>query len=171
MLRLFVYAIVSLVVFVHTANSQSVSAPPKDNLYAVALEKSVLQMDGEWGHLGHTAIDDKLQVPIDYRHMLVQKDPIITDDLPTEFENHSIEFVDDQELVNRYRKLNKPFAVLRISPIRNQGNVLNVVVTTYFFSYKAHRVQFGLSDWSTVEFRYDCKESAFVVGSVKLGGI
>ena len=150
------------------------STPPKTNetnIYSLALEKSILQMEEEWGHLGHSALDDEVKIPTDYRHLLVRKDPIITDDLPTAFENHSIEFVDDQELVDRYRKLNKSFAVLKITPIRNQGNVLKVVVATYWFTYGEHRLEFAYSDWSNVEFRYDCGQDAFVISSVKLGGI
>lgn len=50
------------------------------------------------------------------------------DDLPTVFENHSIEYLDDQQLIDCYRKLNRPFVVLKIAPIRNQGTVLKVVI-------------------------------------------
>ncbi|MGA7560699.1 MAG: hypothetical protein WBW12_17405 [Terriglobales bacterium] len=142
-----------------------------NNLYSLALKASILQMEKEWGHLGHSAFEDKIEVPTDYRHMLVLKDPIITDDLPTAFENHSMEFVDDQELVDRYRKLRKSFAVLKIGPIRNQGSVLKIVVSTSWFSYKKHRRQFDYSDWSDVEFHYDCGQGAFSISSVKLGGI
>src|SRR5689334_11354221 len=81
--------------------------PSDNNLYSIALKASVLQMEKEWGQLGHSALEDETRVPTDYRHMLVRKDPIITDDLPTAFDNHSIEFLDDQELVDRYRTLKK----------------------------------------------------------------
>jgi len=142
-----------------------------NNLYSLALKASILQMEKEWGHLGHGALEEETRIPTDYRHMLVLKDPVITDDLPTMFKDHSIEFVDDQELIDRYRKLNKSFAVLRIDPIRNKDNALEVVISTDWFSYKENRLEFAYSDWSAVEFRYDCKRGAFVTSSVKLGGI
>jgi hypothetical protein len=167
--RVLVLAIVSFVIYAHTATSQTASLPTKDDLYYLALQASILQMEREWGHLGHSALEEG--IPIDYRRMLVRKDPIITDGLPTAFENHSIEYLDDQELIDRYRKLNNSFLVLKIAPIRNQGTVLKIVVSTYWFSYKKHRLQFGYSDWSDVEFRYDCKQDAFVITSVKLVGI
>lgn len=128
-------------------------------------------MEKEWGHLGHSAFEDEIEIPTDYRHMLVRKDPRITNDLPTAFENHSIEFLDDKELVGRYGNVKKSFAVLEVAPIRNHGSILEVVVGTYWFSYKKHRLQFAYSDWSDVEFRYDCERGVFVVNSVKLGGI
>ena len=37
------------------------------------------------------------------------------------FENHSVKYLDDQELINRYSKLNKSFEILKISPIHNKG--------------------------------------------------
>jgi hypothetical protein len=167
--RLLVIAIVGFVISAHTAISQTASPPAKDNLYSLALQASILQMEREWGHLGHSTLEEG--IPTDYRHMLVRKDPIITDELPTAFENHSIEYLDDQELIDRYRKLNNSFSVLKIAPIRNQGAVLKIVVSTYWFSYKKNQLQFAYSDWSDVEFRYDCEQRAFVITSVKLGGI
>lgn len=143
----------------------------ESNLYSLALKASILRMEEEWGNLGHGPVEDKIRIPIDYRHMLVSKDPIITDDLPAMFKDHSIEFVDDQELMDRYRKLKKSFAVLRISPIRNKGNVLEVVISTDWVSYRKNRLDLAYSDWSVVEFRYDCERGAFVTSSVKLGGV
>jgi hypothetical protein len=167
--RVLVLAIVSFVISAHTAVSQTAAPPAKDDMYSLALQASILQMEREWGHLGHSALEEG--VPTDYRHMLVWKDPIITDGLPTSFENHSIEYLDDQELIDRYRKLNNSFLVLKIAPIRNQGSVLKIVISTYWFSYQKHRLQFAYSEWSDVEFRYDCKQGAFGITSVKLGGI
>ena len=103
--------------------------------------------------------------------MLVRKDPILTDGLPTAFENHSIEYLDDQELVHRYLKLNNSFLVLKIAPIRNQGmfencslHVLVQLTRSIAFSL---RIQIG----AMLKFHYDCKQGAFVITSVKLGGI
>jgi hypothetical protein len=44
-------------------------------------------------------------------------------------------------------------------------------VVVYWVGYKKHRLQFGLSDWSDVEFRYECEKQRFVTSSIKLGGI
>ena len=97
----------------------------------------------------------------DYRHLIVEKDPLITDDLPTEFENHFFEYLDNQGLVERYKKLGKSDAVLVIRPIRNEGATLKIAVVVYWVSYKKRRLQLGLSDWGEVEFRYDCDKQQF----------
>jgi hypothetical protein len=148
------------------------SEPPKNvenSLYSLALKTSILQMEKDWGH-----IDDSLrgeQIRTDYRHMIVEKDPLITDGLPAEFDNHSVEYLDHEGLVARYGKLGKEYAVLVIRPIQNEGPTLKVAVVVHWVSYKKHRLMLGLSDWSNVEFRYDCDQQQFVVSSVKLGGI
>jgi hypothetical protein len=167
--RALVSAIVTFVIFVLTAIPQTAPLPARDSLYSLALQASILQMEKEWGHLGHGALEEG--IPTDYHRMIVLKDPIITDGLPTSFENHSIEYLDDQELIDHYRKLNNSFEILKIGPLRNEGSVLKIVISTYWFSYKKHRLLFGYSDWSDVEFRYECEHGAFVITSVKLGGI
>jgi len=154
------------------ASVSAQSEPSKNvenNLYSLALKASILQMEKDWRH-----IDDSLrgeQIRTDYRHMIVEKDPLITDRLPTEFDNHSVEYLDHEGLVARYSKLGKEYAVLVIRPIQNEGPTLRVAVVVYWVSYKKHRIMLGLSDWSDVEFRYDCDQQQFVISSVKLGGI
>jgi hypothetical protein len=160
--------VVSLSLFVQAAISQTAQPASNDNLYARGLQASILEMEKQWGHLRYGPEEG---LTPDYRHMMVQKDPIITDKLPAAFENHTIEYLDDAGLISRYHQLDKSFMVLRIAPISNDGNTLKVTVSTYWFSYKKHRLLFGYSDWSEVEFRFDCKADGFVISSVKLGGI
>jgi hypothetical protein len=133
----------------------------------VALKTSILQMEKDWGHID----DSSPGVRTDYRHMIVAQAPPITEGLPTEFENHFVEYLDYQALVDRYRKLGKPFAVLEIHPMQNEGTTLRIAVVVYWSSYKKRHLLRGVSDWSDVEFQYDCDKKQFVVSSVKLGGI
>src|SRR5215831_13000398 len=141
----------------------------KDNLYSVALKTSILQMEKDYGHMDDSVLGERMRT--DYRHMIVENDQLITEGLPTEFENHSIEFLDRQGLIQRYRKLGKPYATLVICPIQNHDKTLTIAVVVYWVSYKKDRLELGLSDWSNVEFQYDCDKQRFVVTSVKLGGI
>jgi hypothetical protein len=107
----------------------------------------------------------------DYRHMIVEQEPLITKGLTTEFENHFVEYLDSQALIERYTKLGKSYPALVIQPMQNEGKTLKIEVVVYWISYKKGHLQLGLSDWSDVEFHYDCDKQQFVVGSVKLGGI
>ena len=140
-----------------------------DNLYSFALKTSILQMEKDYGQMDDTALGERMRT--DYRHMVVQKDPLITEGLPGEFEDHLVEYLDDRALIERYKKLGKPYATLVIRPIRNQGKTLTIAVVVYWVSVKQHSLELGLSDWSTVQFQYDCGKQQFVVSSVKLDGI
>jgi len=137
------------------------------NLYSIALKTSILEMEKNFGH-----IDDSFSgIRTDYKHMIVEQAPSMTDGFPTEFENHFVEYLDAQALVDRHRKLGKPFAVLEIRPMKNEGKTLKIEVVVYWTSHKKGRFLREVSDWSDVAFQYDCEKQQFVVSSVKLGGI
>lgn len=141
----------------------------EDNLYSMGLFASISQMERTSGH-----IDDskgRNAVRTDYRHMYVEKDPPITDRLPSNFGDYRVEFLDLKAQADLYKKVRKEFALLKIYPIQNLGPRLELTINVYYFSFRKHKWTYGLSDWSTVEFRFDCDKQKFVVSSVKLGGI
>jgi len=58
-------------------------------LYSLALKASILEKEKNWD------FDDSVageRERTDFRHMIVERDPVITDGLPTEFESHFIEY-------------------------------------------------------------------------------
>jgi len=159
--------IVFVTVFAPAQSNQSETH--QDNLYTLALKTSILQMEKEYGHIDDTVLGQRTRT--DYRHMIVEEGPLITKELPTEFENHFVEYLDKQALVERYKKLGKSYAALEIHPMQNEGKTLKIAVVVYWISYEKNHLRFGLSDWSNVEFHYDCAKQEFIVSSVKLGGI
>jgi hypothetical protein len=153
-----------------TVPAQTPSSQAADrNIYSVALKASILQMEKEYGHMNDSVPGESVRT--NYRQMVVEKDPVITDALPTEFDGHAVQCLDSKGMIERYRKLGKSYAILRVRPIQTQANALKIAVVVYWVSYKKHRLQFDLSDWSDVEFRYECEKQEFVISSVKLGGI
>ena len=158
-------ALMTVAVPAQTPSSQAAD----QNLYSISLKTSILQMEKEYGHMNDSVPGESVRT--NYRQMVVEKDPVITDALPTEFDGHAVEYLDDKGLIERFRNLGKSYAILRVRPIQNEGTALKISVVVYWVSYKKHRLQFGLSDWSDVEFRYECEKQQFVISSVKLGGI
>lgn len=147
------------------AQSHSVK---EDSLYAKALFASVIEMDKEWGKYSRA---DQSTVVTDYHHIFVETDPPVTDGLPPESAGYRVEYLDVRGLIARYQKLKKEFAILKIFPIKNEAGRLSVGINVYYFSYKKRHLMYGLSDWSSVEFRFDCDRQEFVISAVKLGGI
>ena len=120
------------------------------------------------------SIDDSnggSSIRTDYRHALVEKDPEITDGLPSQRGDYQVEFLDRREQMDRYKKLQKEFAILRIHPIQSDGSRLKIQVSVSYFTYEKRKFLLAISDWSDVEFSYDCASQKFIISSVKLGGI
>ena len=147
-------------------NAQSPSK--KDSLYSAALFSSLSEMQKSWGYIDDS---DGSTIRTDYQHAVVEEDPEITDGLPTQQGDYRVEYLDSQKQMDRYKKLRKSFAIIRIHPMQSNSLQLKILVSVSYLTYKHHRLLFGLSDWGDVEFRYDCKTQKFVVSSVKLGGI
>lgn len=147
----------------------SETSAKKDSLYSRALFASIAEMEKSWGHIDDS--DGGERVGTDYRHMLVEKDPEITDGLPSQVGDHRVEYLDKQALVAKYKQLRKEFAVLRIHPVQNAGTELKIEVSVSYFKYRRGKTIFAVSDWSDVKFRYDCEKQTYVVTAVALGGI
>jgi hypothetical protein len=55
--------------------------------------------------------------------------------------------------------------------MQNEGARLKIEVSVSYVEYRKRRFLLALSDWSDVEFRYDCEKQKYIVSTVKLGGI
>ena len=141
----------------------------ENNLYYRALYATLDKMNLSSGAIKYANGEPG---PIDYHNMVVQKNRDITEGLPTQLGAYNVEYLDSQGLIERYKKLRKDFAILVVYPMdNNDGTRLRIAFNVYWISYKKNRLNFGLSDWSNVYFRYDCEKRDFVIDEVKLGGI
>lgn len=165
-LRSVVYG--SLLVVASTSLCQESNVPAgQANLYGRALFAGIAEMDKEWGHI-NTTPDDSIRT--DYHHMIVKRSEM-TEGIPGRSGDYQAEFLDARELVARYRKMGKRFAILVLHPIKNDGPTLAVNIGVFWFSHKKTASSYAFSDWSDVEFRYDCEKRDWVIAKVKLGGI
>jgi hypothetical protein len=147
--------------------SQGIS-DTKDGLYSKALLAGVAEMQKQWGH-----IDDSYdsRIRTDYHHLIVRKNPEVTEDLPARAGDFNFEYLDDATLLARYKNLGKGFSILEVHPIHDKGATLRISIAQNWVSSHHGRLMFGISDWADVEFRFDCQQQAFVISNVKLGGI
>ncbi len=131
-------------------------------LYSMALQSSIVEMEKQWGNIGGAQ---------NYGQAIVESNPEITDGFLTEFDGHQVEYLDTQALIDRYMKIGKEFPVLEIHPIHTDGSFLRIEISVSWFSYRKGQAFFAFSDWSDVEFAFDCASRTYVISSVKLGGI
>jgi hypothetical protein len=144
-------------------------AAKKENPYSKALFASIAEMEKSYGHMDESVSGTRIRT--DYHHMLVEKDPGITDDLPAQFGEYRVEYLDTENQIARYKVLRKPFSILKVQPMKSEGARLKIQVTVYWVEYKKSKVDLALSDWSDVEFRFNCETERFVISNIKLGGI
>ena len=157
-----------LTVIVFPASSQETSEA-EDNLYSLALVAGVDQMQKQWGYIDDGDRGSKIRT--DYHHLIVRKNPEITDDLPSQSEEFHFEYLDDAALHARYKQLKKSFAVLEVHPIHDNGPTLKIHIAQNWVESRQGRLVIAISGWANVEFRFDCKQQAYVISDVKLGGI
>lgn len=165
--------LLALILFLCTpVLSQDRTILPDDNLYSVALAASMDKMEQAWSHIDDSNCGfDCDRIRTNYRRVIVEKNPGITDNLPTQFGAHRVEYLDSEGLIDRYKKLRKEFTILRVNRIVYEDGHFEITIGQPWFSYKKRVSYYAISDWSTVLFRYDCNEKAFVIDDVKLGGI
>jgi hypothetical protein len=149
---------------------QKVEEPAKeDNLYSVALFSSIVEMEKQWSQFDDS--EGRNGIRTDYHHMLVEKDPQITDLLPLQLGSFRVEYLDRKAQIDRYKQQRKEFSILRIHPMQSDGALVKIQVSVSHLTHEKHKFLLAISDWSDVVFRYDCENQKFVVASVKLGGI
>ena len=158
-----------LLLLPYSAFAQGAKPTVEYNLYYRALLASLDKMAKTWGN-GDDSVRGS-RIPTDYHNMIVEKNREITEGLPSQLGEYRVEYLDSQGLIDRYRKLRKPFAILVSHPLKNDDSRLEVSFTVHWFSYGKGQSLYAFSDWSNVYFRYDCEKREYVIDEVNLGGI
>lgn len=165
--RIFLLVLIPTMSAICFAQPNGGKASTEKDLYTKSLFAGIAEMDKSWGRFD----DSYSGVRTDYRHMIVEKNPEITDDLPEKVGDYQVEYLDAPALVAKYKSLGKAFSILELHPIRIEGARLTIEISKSWFSYRKRRMFIGVSDWADVDFDFDCAKQLFVVAQVKLGGI
>lgn len=166
------FVVVVCLVLHSAALAQATKVADEKNLYRIALAASLDKMAQSWGHINDTACGHKCErMPTDYRNMIVERNFELTDNLPSQFGDRRVEYLDSAGLIERYKKVRKEFLILAMHPMKNEGDNLKISITTHWFHYKKGVSYYAISDWSNVIFRFDCEKNEFSIKDVVLGGV
>jgi hypothetical protein len=146
---------------------KQIESPPVDekNLYYRALFAYLDRLAKSYNRIDDSEHGSRIRT--DYHHMIIEKNPAITDSLPTQLREYRVEYLDAQGLVDRYKKLRKSFSMLVVHPIENEGERLRISFALNWSNYKEGKLVWGCTDWGNVYFRYDCGKRAYVLDSVE----
>jgi hypothetical protein len=168
-----IWLLISLLVIVPqletSASQNSGPSEHEESIYTRALSASLEKMTRQWGDR-----DDSLsgaQIRTDWKNIIVEKFPEITDGMPSRLGDVGIQYFDVRELIERSRKMRKPFSVLIAHPMKTEGSRLKVSYTFAWFEYRKGMAQFAVDSWSNVFFSYDQGSQRYIVDEVKLGGV
>jgi len=147
------------------ALSQSKTASQtEDNLYAISLSACVKKEFEEYADIASSGRT--------FFNRIVEYDLLLTENLPTQFGDFKIEYLNAEGLSERYKKTRQRLSVFRIFPMRNDGAILKINVSHYYVSVpKRRNYIYELEGGCRTEFKYDSPEEKFVLSKVELWGV
>ena len=100
----------------------------------------------------------------------VEKDYLVTKDLPSRIKSHEIRYYDMTE-VKKYLKGKKGMTLVRIIPLRVKTNDFFVNVIPFSVSYKKKNFDFVNGGGLSVKFQFDQGTNGLIYKSAEMGGI
>lgn len=150
-----------------TANafSQAQGVPSTGtNLYERALSACVAEQLKRFG-VQHPETRLRLS------NRIVEFDLILTDKLPTQFGEIKVEYLNRQEIIERYKKTRAKIPVTVIKPMKNEGTTLKISFSDYYVSYKKRVFSYGLEGGCIVDFKFDSRLDDFAMTKIDLWGV
>lgn len=97
----------------------------------------------------------------------------ITDKLPGQVGNRQVIIVTWENQKDIYTKHDNKLRHVKIFPARTKEDLIEINFTPYFGEYKGKKKGYFLavSDWVTIQFKFDCKDNKFKYWNTKTGGI
>jgi hypothetical protein len=140
------------------------------NIYQIALLASLDEISKLVGDIDDSNYGKRIRT--DFNNIIMMKNPEITNDLPEKLGEHHIEYLDSQQLIERFKRTKKKFSILEASPAQAKGSriVITFSLKWVSYDYKKKKLSLAWSDWSNAYFRFDCDQKIFVLDEVKLGG-
>ncbi|HKO45891.1 MAG TPA: hypothetical protein VJU84_21620 [Pyrinomonadaceae bacterium] len=136
----------------------------KNNLYAIALSACVKKEFEEYGYMESSGRT--------FYNRIVEYDRLLTKNLPTQFGDFKIEYLNEEDLSERYKKTRKKLSVLRIFPMENDGAILKIDLPHLYVSVpKRRHYVYEMEGGCQTEFKYDSSQENFILSKVKLWGV
>ncbi len=143
--------------------------PPQESVYAKGLVASLAEMTKRWGH-----IDDGnggARVRTNWKEPIVEAKAGFPKDLPERIGDVLVRYLDQNELIEQFKKLQKPFAFISINPMTTERERLVIRYGMSWFSFEKGIARYPTPDASVVFFKLDSARREYVVDEVRLVGL
>jgi hypothetical protein len=146
------------------AFSQTKPVPQnEDNLYAVALSACVKKEFEEYGDTSSSGRN--------FFNRIVEYDRSLTENLPTQFGDFKVEYLNTEDLSQRYKKTRHRLSVFRMFPMWNEGATLKINLSHYYVSVSKRNFLYELEGGCRTEFKFDSPKERIVLSKVELWGV
>jgi len=97
----------------------------------------------------------------------------ITEKLPEQIGDRKVTILTWENQKDVYAKHDNKIRHVKIFPARTKDDLIEINFTPYFGEYKGKKKGYFLavSDWVTIQFKFDCSDSRFKYWNTKTGGI
>ncbi|HEY3403642.1 MAG TPA: hypothetical protein VGK59_09665 [Ohtaekwangia sp.] len=97
----------------------------------------------------------------------------ITEKLPGQIGDRQVTILTWENQLDVYAKHDNKIRHVKIFPATTKDDLIEVNFTPYFGEYKGKKKGYflALSDWVTVQFKFDCSDNKFKYWNTKTGGI
>jgi len=128
------------------------------SIYSIALKYYNTQLD---------------KVKSETPEIFIESNNGITEKLPGQIGNRQVTILTWENQKDVYAKHDNKIRHLKIFPARTKDDLIEINFTPYFGEYKGKKKGFFLevSDWVTIQFKFDCSDNKFKYWNTKTGGI
>lgn len=147
--------ILSILVLLTTACSGRVDTA---SIYSIALKYYNTQLD---------------KLKSETTEIFIESNTGITEKLPGKIGNRQVTILTWENQKDIYAKHNNKIRHVKIFPAGTKDDLIEVRFTPYFGEYKGKKKGYflGVSDWVTIQFKFDCSDNKFKYWNTKTGGI
>jgi len=105
--------------------------------------------------------------------IFIEKNNGITEKLPERVGNRQVTILTWENQKDVYFKHDNKIRHVKIFPAMIKDDLIEISLTPYFGEYKGKKKGYflALSDWVTVQFKFDCSDNKFKYWHTKTGGI
>jgi hypothetical protein len=92
----------------------------------------------------------------------VLNDSHVIETFPTKIGQSTIEYLNEEAIIERFKKLGKEFTVVAILPMRNRDGLLRVGCAEYRAGVRHRKLVLGVFGGYDIHWRIDCSKNQYV---------
>lgn len=149
------------VLFTLTAFVSIAQKRVSDKIYWIALERYTARLD---------SLSSKYSEQYATKNIYLQK-PDYIDSIPSMINGYKVTLITPSNQTTLYKEHQSKLIHTVIFPVNVQDSILKVTITPYRGELKKNHYNLGVSDGTTIYFKFDCIRQRFITYKVESWGI